>query len=65
MDKQVINLTIFMIKDYVVNLEEYLKFPHTLPLSTLKDQYGLEGSIFYCDSRKEGQNGNSIQSRWR
>lgn len=50
MDKQVINLTIFLIKDYVVDLEDCLKTQDTLSQSSLKAKYGMEGSIFYCDS---------------
>lgn len=53
MDKQVINLTIFLIKEYVVDLEDCLKSPDTLSSSALKAQYGIEGSIFYCDSRRK------------
>lgn len=51
-DKQVINLTIFLIKDYVEEFEDCIKTPKTLSSSTLKQNFGLDGVIYYCDSKK-------------
>ena len=53
MDKQIINLTIFLIKDHAVKFEDCLKSPDSLCSSKIKSQYGMEGSIFYCDSRRK------------
>lgn len=53
MDKQVINLTIFLIKDYIQNLRECIKNSGTLSSSKLKPQFGLDGEIYYCDSNKK------------
>lgn len=53
MDKSVINLTVFLIKDYIVEIEDCLKSPSTLISSAIKTQYGLQGRIYYCDSNKK------------
>ncbi len=53
MDKQVINLTIFLIKDYVQELKDCLKSPSSLSSSKIKSQFGLDGEIYYCDSNKK------------
>lgn len=53
MDKQVINLTVFLIKDYVQELKDCLKSPYFLSSSKIKSQLGLDGEIYYCDSNKK------------
>ena len=53
MDKQVINLTVFLIKDYVQELNDCLKSPYFLSSSKIKSQLGLDGEIYYCDSNKK------------
>lgn len=53
MEKQVINMTIFLIKDYVQSLKDCLKTPAQLSSSKLKPQFGLDGEIYYCDSNKK------------
>lgn len=53
MDKQVINLTIFLIKDHVQNLKDCLKSSDLLSSSKLKPQFGLDGEIYYCDSNRK------------
>lgn len=53
LDKQVINLTIFLIKDYIQNLRDCIKNPGSLSSSKLKPQFGLDGEIYYCDSNKK------------
>lgn len=52
MDKQIVNLTIFLIKDYVHNLNDCLKNPN-LRSSKIKSQFELDGEIYYCDSNKK------------
>ena len=53
MDKQVVNLTIFLMKDHVVELEDCLKRPDQLVSSMIKPQFGLQGKVFYCDSNRK------------
>ena len=53
MDKQVINLTIFLIKDHVQNLKDCLKSSDLLSSSKLKPHFGLDGEIYYCDSNRK------------
>lgn len=52
MDKQVCNLTVFLMKDHVQEFKDCLKTPNSLSLSKLKSQYGLDGEIYYCGSNK-------------
>jgi uncharacterized protein (TIGR04141 family) len=53
LDKQVVNLTIFLIKDYIENLKDCPKSSDLLCSSKLKPQFGLDGEIYYCDSNKK------------
>ena len=53
MDKQVVNLTIFLIKDHIQELKDCMKSPHCLSHTNIKASYGLEGIIYYCDSKKK------------
>ena len=53
MDKQFINLTIFLIKDYVEDFNDCLKSPQTLSSSKLKAELALDGEIYYSDSNKK------------
>lgn len=53
MDKQVVNLTIFLMKDHVVEIEGCLKSPEQLVSSIIKPQFGLQGKVFYCDSNRK------------
>ena len=52
MEKQVFNFTIFLLKETVTNVEDCLKNPRTLFSAPIKQEYGLEGKIFYCESIK-------------
>lgn len=58
MEKQVVNLTIFLIKDYIEEVRDCLKHPDYLIASDIKSQFGLEGSVFYCGS-------NSKSPKWK
>ena len=53
MNKQVVNLTIFLIKDYVQDLKDCLKSSDTLSSAKIKSQFELDGEIYYCDSSKK------------
>lgn len=53
MEGQIINLTIFLIKDYVENFKECLKNKGTLQCSNLRSEYNLDGVICYCDSSQK------------
>lgn len=53
MDKQSINLTIFLLKDDIEEFEDCLKYSRKLSSSPIKDMYGIEGCIYYCDSSKK------------
>lgn len=52
LDKRVINLTVFLMKDYVTDLKDCLKSENGLSSSKLKQSVGLDGDIYYCDSSK-------------
>ncbi len=52
MDKQVVNLTVFLMKDYVEDIVDCLKSPDQLSSSSIKSQFDIQGKIFYCDSNK-------------
>ena len=53
MDKQVVNLTIFLMKDYIHEIEDCLKSPDYLVSASIKPQFDLRGKIFYCDSNRK------------
>lgn len=53
MEGQIINLTIFLIKDYVENFKECLKNKGTLQCSNLRSEYNLDDVICYCDSSQK------------
>lgn len=53
MDKQVVNLTVFLLKDYLSDFDDCLKSPRYLSSSDLKPTYGFEGKIYYCDSKSK------------
>lgn len=63
-DKQVVNLTIFLIKDYVEEFEDCMKSPKTLSSSTLKQSFGLDGVIYYCDSKKKAPRWKPYLDMW-
>lgn len=64
MDKQAVNLTIFLIKDYVQDFKECMKSPDTLSNSKLKSSYGMEGIIYYCDSKKKVPRWKPYLDQW-
>ncbi len=64
MDKQVINLTIFLIKDYVEEFKDCLKSSYTLSSSKLKSELGLNGVIYYCDSSRKAPKWKSYLDSW-
>lgn len=47
------NLTVFLVKDYVQETKDCLKSADSLSSSKLKPQFGLDGEIYYCDSNKK------------
>lgn len=53
MDKQVVNLSIFLMKDFVDEIEDCLKNPDQLVSSIIKPQFGIQGKVFYCDSNRK------------
>lgn len=53
MEKRVTNLTIFLIKDYIDQLEDCLKKPHENTTAELKPEMNLDGLIHYCDSKSK------------
>ena len=64
MDKQVINLTIFLIKDYVEEFNDCLKSSYTLSSSKLKSELALDGEIYYCDSNKKAPKWKPYLDSW-
>jgi uncharacterized protein (TIGR04141 family) len=52
-EKRIVNLTIFLIKDYVLDFDDCLKSPDTLSSSAIKTHYGIDGSIYYCGSSRK------------
>ena len=48
MEKQVVNLTIFLIKEHITDLKDCLKAPDTLSSSNIKHEYGMEGTMLLC-----------------
>ncbi len=52
MDKQIVNLTLFLIKDSADDFNDCLKHPDELTSSEIKQQYGIDGRIYYCDSNQ-------------
>ena len=53
MEKQVVNLTIFLIKDGTLDFEDCLKHPNMLSSSDIKKAYNIDGRIYYCDSHRK------------
>lgn len=53
MDNQIVNLTIFLFKEYIHEFSDCLKSAASLSSSKLKAMFGLDGTIYYCDSRKK------------
>lgn len=63
-DKQVVNLTIFLIKDYVEEFKDCMKSPESLSSSTFKQSFGLDGIIYYCDSKKKAPRWKPYLDTW-
>lgn len=53
MDNQIVNLTVFLFKEYIHEFSDCLKSAASLSSSKLKAMFGLDGTIYYCDSRKK------------
>lgn len=53
MNKQVVNLTIYLMKDCVDEIEDCLKSQDQLVSSIIKPQFSLNGKVFYCDSKRK------------
>lgn len=53
MDEQVVNLTVFLIKDYVQEFKDCMKSPNNLSSSVVKPTLEMDGVIYYCDSNKK------------
>ena len=58
MDKQIYNLTIFLIKDDAENINDCLKYSNGLTEVALKSQFGLDGKIYFSES-------NPKAPRWK
>lgn len=58
MKKQVVNLTVFLFKDYISDFDDCLKSPQNLSSSALKPDCGIDGKIYYCNS-------NSKPPKWK
>lgn len=57
-ERRVINLSIFLMKETVDEFNRALKNPAILISTDIKQKYGIEGKIYYCDS-------NQTQPRWK
>lgn len=64
MDKQVVNLTIFLIKDNIFEFNDCMKSPNNLSNSKLKAIFGMEGIIYYCDSKKKPPRWKPYLDQW-
>ena len=53
MDNQIVNLTIFLVKEHIHEFKNCLKSADSLSSSKLKARFGLDGTIYYCDSSKK------------
>ena len=53
LDNQIVNLTIFLVKEHVHEFKNCLKSADSLSSSKLKARFGLDGTIYYCDSSKK------------
>ena len=53
LDIQVVNLTIFIMKEHIQEFTDCLKSPASLSSSKLKTALDLNGAIYYCDSSKK------------
>lgn len=53
MEKKIVNLTIFLIKEYILDFDDCLKAPNALSSSAIKAHFGIEGSIYYSDSSRK------------
>ena len=51
MDKQTVNLTIFLLKESFVDFDDCLKSPHTLYSSEIIEDFKIDGKIYYCNSK--------------
>lgn len=40
-------------KDNVESIDDCLKYPDVLTSSEIKQQYGIDGRIYYCDSNQK------------
>ena len=45
MKNRLMNLSIFLMKDYIQKFDDCLKMPETLISSSIKDSYGIDGKI--------------------
>ncbi len=51
MDKQTVNLTIFLLKERFVDFDNCLKSPHTLYSSEIIEDFKIDGKIYYSKSK--------------
>lgn len=58
LDKQIFNLTIFLLKDYLKDFGDCLKNPQGLATVKIKPQYGLNGEIYFSEC-------NTKPPRWK
>jgi hypothetical protein len=53
LDKQIFNFTLFLLKDYLEDFENCLKNPRSLISASIKSQYGLDGKIYFAESKSK------------
>lgn len=52
-DKQTVNLTIFLIKEHITEFKDCIKRSSSLSYSEMKPSFRMNGIIYYCDSNKK------------
>lgn len=58
------NLTVFLIKDYITEFKDCMKSPDNLSSSKLKATFGMDGIIYYCDSKKKPPRWKPYLDQW-
>lgn len=53
-----------MIKDYITEFKDCMKSPNTLSNSKLKTTFGMDGIIYYCDSKTKPPRWKPYLDQW-
>ena len=53
-----------MIKDYITEFKDCMKSPDNLSSSKLKATFGMDGIIYYCDSKKKPPRWKPYLDQW-